>query len=229
MYFCKLRIIIKFKLKNNLIVYAKPKDINYYITHNKPKTHNFRRTLHKFKFSKFLFFPVKIFFELFDFFEIEDSYFSEEYVQYFKDTKIYNRVYDILKVPITHSNFYKHLMNKLMKNGISKHKKYELKSEDAIHDFIKSYSKYLSNEKNLLRVEKKEYGSCLIDKDGNILKSLYVRHRFFAAKILIPNKPFPLIVDGISKTYIKNNYDYNLNFSENIRLMINNIQDKLNP
>lgn len=223
----RLRFFLHFKQRERFILLVKPKDVNYYLNYNKPKTDKFRRKFSSNKKNLFSF-MLKALLEFFDTFSLNDKYFSNTLAEKYENTYFYIRVKDLLNKPIKKTDLYLKLKNDLKLKGIAKHKSTTFSSIEEVHDFINSFKKFLKQYNEISKFTSQgEIGSCLIDKNGSIYKSLYARHRFSAAKILYPCEPFPLIVDGISSSFIRKNYNKKLSYKQNIYLLLLKIQNSL--
>lgn len=182
------------KIKRNdhdLIIYIDPKNI----THQFKKTTSFIDRLEKLR--------------------IIDKRFVIESKRFEKPLRIDEiKKYQCLDSLIKNVNNYKNcfwyedFIKKIERNGKDQHKGFPLKSKADVDSLFKNYLiplvKSISN--GFSQAQSSEFGYLVIDADVSLLKSSHANHRFYTAKILGISS-FPLLINGIHETWVKQNLD----------------------
>lgn len=193
---------------------------------NKPKTNSIRRKLN-IRGLKFLTLPIRFIIGFLDHYlikvDLDKTSLFEEHPTYLLMRNL------IFSYPsINQSEIFLNLSRKLNCLGKANFKKYVFDSHLEIQNFINYYyhDVVISIKINGFVYKKtREVGSCGIGPNGELIKSLYGRHRFSIAKIFGVSK-FPLIVDFIDYNFYMSRKLDNLSYRVNIIRILRDIESE---
>jgi len=131
----------------------------------------------------------------------------------------YKKVKDYLECDhYSQSKWYEDLIDELEKNGVAKHKRRLMRSQQEIELFFEQYINPMIDSLCSKGYRKGEsIGSVTIGEDGEIHKANAADHRFFIARIL-RIQPIPVKIRGVHHRYalikkttqiLKESYRYN--------------------
>jgi hypothetical protein len=212
----------------NRIINIDPKKIYYYSNINKPRTNKFRRYLNRFPFAMAV--PFRLILSIFDKLIVRNTELIPK--QRFEETTTFKLMHDLIeKYPkVEYTLIYHHLSSQLVKDNMAVYKKNHLYSNDAIVSFIDGYyhDVVISLKTRGYEFKKNnELGSCVIGPNGDLIKSLYGRHRFSIARIL-EIKNFPLRVDYIDFVFWQKHHQSDLSFYQNFQRIIRLVAQEYN-
>jgi hypothetical protein len=207
------------------VIYINPSKIDLYTNVNKPRTDKVRR---KISFLPYIVsIPVRALLTIFDSILVTNHDLRLSKVE---EHRSYIIIRDLIKnyPHIEQSILYDLLISQLKLNKIAIFKKNKLKSSEEILRFIDKYFHDLVISiklKGFQYTSISQLGSCVIGPNGELIKSLYGRHRFSTSRILGLTS-FPLRVDYIDRRYYLKVYNTKLTKKQNIRNIISFVTDK---
>lgn len=190
-----------------LLIWVNPSKIDDYIHSNKPLTHESRIKITKSKKSRMTKLIQRFLLEKHDLFFLPNNAFKSRIR--IEDYSLYQLLlnFSFYLDNINESQWYNWLKYEIQSKESFKYKHTTLKSEQDIVIFLNGIKTNLFESiqnKGYVFNPKDDIGSCLIDENGNILKSLYGRHRFFISRIFGISK-IPLRIHGINQKFYEEN------------------------